>query len=366
MLPEKITERTGSRARACTLKVTRVRHYPRRILPPFLLVLFATLFVFGGSGCRQEDISAERQKEKVSVAAPKRPGSTPFYVGLDQGFFRDEGLDVTLKPVTTGQMGLEAVLSGKADATGAADTPIARSVVKGDPIAVIATIAEIQQAVAIIAKKESGIGGPDDLKGKAIGVTRGTGAEFFLHIFLVTNNIRPTEVRMVDIEPNKIVDALLKGEVEAVSTWSPYKLVLLEKLGSNAVLLTDPALYLQTFNIATTHDFAASNPETLKKLLRGVIRAVEFIRNNPTESLAMMSKHVGTKSVLYRKEWPDYSFTTILDQSLVLNLEDQARWILSQSPGDLRKTPNFIDFIDANPLAAVQPHAVRIFGRYKR
>lgn len=341
--------------------------WPRRhsAAPALLsaLVFAILILLFGSSGCRQDHLPLPRQREKFSIATPPAPASTPFYVGIDQGFFKEEGLDVSLKPVATGRTGLETVLSGQADAAGTADIPIVVSVVKGHPIAIIATLAEIQQAVAIIAKKESGIAKQDDLKGKTIGVTRGTGAEFFLHIFLVTNNINPADVRIVDIEPNKIVGALLAGEVEAVSTWSPYKLALLEKLGRNAVLFTEPALYKQTFNLVTRRDFARSNPETLKKFLRGVLRAADFTRNNPGKSQSIMAKHIGTRSMPYRKEWSDYSFTISLDQSLVLNLEDQARWILSQSADTPQKTPNFMDFINTGPLQEVQPHAVRIFGR---
>ena len=282
---------------------------------------------------------------------------------MDHGYFHEEGLDLTLKPVPTGQVGLKALLAGEVQAAGAAGTPIVRSILQGDRIAVIATLCEAQQATAIVAKKESGIASPTDLKGKTIGVSKGTGAEFFLHLYLVDNNITPAEVRIIDIEPDRIVTALLEKEVEAVCTWSPYKLVLLEKLGTDAVIFTDPDLYLQTFNLVTMQNLAKSKPETIGKLLRGVLRANDFIKMNPTEAQMIMSKYIGTASALYQKEWSDYSFMAVLDQSLILNLEDQARWMLKQSIDYPVREPNFSDFIHVDPLRKVQPEAVRIFGK---
>lgn len=327
----------------------------------FILLAFAIVLFIGLSGCRQGEQGAEEQ-EKFSVSVPVRPGYTALFVGMDKGYFQEEGLDVSLKPVPTGQAGLESLFAGEVQAAGAADTPIARSVVEGDDkIAVIATIAEVQQATVIVAKKDSGIAGPGDLKGKVIGVTRGTGAEYFLHFYLVANNVDPSEVQTVYIKPERIVTALLEGEVEAVSAWSPHKLILLEKLGPDANILTDQALHLQTFNLATTWDFTINKPETIRKFLRGVLRANSFIKMNPDESQMILSKYIGADIAFYQKEWSDYSFTAVLDQSLILNLENQARWMLNQT-GDPGETPNFMEYIDVHPLENVQPQAVRILG----
>lgn len=328
-----------------------------------LYALVFTAFALGSIGCSRQGDDKSRKGEPFSAAALAWPGSTPLYIAMEKGYFKEEGLDFRLQTVATGKAGLDAVLSGQADCAGAADTPIARAVTNGAPVSVIATIAEIQRAIIIIAKKDTGISGPGDLKGKTIGVTFGAGAQFFLHIFLVANDIDPNEVRFLNIAPDKTVDALLKGEVQAVSTWSPYKLVLLEKLGSNAVILADPALYLQTFNIVATQQFAKSHPDRIRKFLRALLRANRFIQENPNEARAIMSKAIGTASTLYQREWTDYIFTTVLDQSLVLNLEDQARWMIKEGKSPTQIVPNILSYIDAEPLKTVQPEAVRIMGK---
>jgi NitT/TauT family transport system substrate-binding protein len=69
--------------------------------------------------------------------------------------------------------------------------------------------------VEVIARKDRGIEKPQDLKGKLVGVSRGTVNDFFLNVFLSFNNMHPGEVRTVDLKPDDIVTALSEGKIDA-------------------------------------------------------------------------------------------------------------------------------------------------------
>jgi len=315
-------------------------------------------------GCGpKEEKSAPKQLEKITIAVTPWPASAPIYVAHEKGYFRDEGLDATLHSYISGHLGLDAVLSGKVDLATAGETPIARAVIDGKPVAVVATISEIGRAIRIIARRDRAILRPKDLRGKKIGLVRGTTADFFLHTYLAVAYIDPKDVRVVNVATDKLVDALLKGEVDAVSTWSPFTLVLLERLGSNAVILDQPNFYIMTWNITVTQQSAKNSPERIKKFLRAIVRANSFVKENPGEARTISAKHIGTDSPLYEREWPDYDFTAKLGQSLILNLEDQARWMINEEVGSARIPPDFMDFIYTDALEAVRPGAVTIAGR---
>jgi NitT/TauT family transport system substrate-binding protein len=330
-----------------------------------IALLIAVAFSLAGiAGCSgKEDQNAAKQDEKITIAVATWPGSAALYVAHEKGYFRNEGLDATLQSCAAGTLAIDSVFSGKADLATAGDTPITRAVVNGKPLAVVATTAEIERAVLIIARKDTGILTAGDLKGKRIGVVAGSGAEFFLHIYLVTSHIDPDDVRIIDTPPDKVVGALLNGEVDAVSTWAPYTIMLREKLAGNALIFQDPGIYSNTFNIVATQDFVKSNPDLVRKVLRAVLRANSFIKKHPDETRAISATYIGADSLLYEKEWEDYRFTAVLEQSLILNLEDQARWMIKKEAGSTRSLPNFMDFIYADALKAVQPEAVRIVGK---
>jgi NitT/TauT family transport system substrate-binding protein len=118
-----------------------------------------------------------------------------------------------------------------------------------------------------------------------------------------------------------------------------------------------------TWNMVTTQELSQKYPESIKKILRAVIRANRFIAESPDETHAVSSKNIGTSGPLFENEWENYRFTVLLDQSLILNLEDQARWMIKKEAGGTRKAPNMMNIIYADALKAVQPQAVRIIGK---
>lgn len=332
-----------------------------KIIITLLVVVFVLAGIMGCSGKPEQ--GALNQEGKTNIAVTPWPASASLYIAQEKGYFRDEGLDVILNPYISGHLGLDAVLSGKEDLATSGDTPIARSILDGKPVAVVATVSKIDRAILIIARKDRGISASGDLRGRKIGVVRGTTADFYLQIYLTTSYIDPKNVQIVDLAAEHVIDALLNGEVDAVSTWAPHTLVLRDQLGSNAVIFSDPSIYKMTWNIVVTQEFARSNPERIKKLLRALIRANRFIKERPDESRAISAKYIGTDSPLYEREWQDYSFSVTLDDSLILNLEEQARWMARKEGISAQKPPNVVDFNYTEGLKAVQPESVRIAGK---
>jgi len=329
-----------------------------------LPLLFGTLFAIALlAGCQSgPERSASSARKQVTIAVSPLLGSTAIYVADEKGYFRQEGLDATLQRHASGQMSLQAVLSGKADFAAVAETPIAYAAVEGKPLAVVATIAEIDRAALIVARKDRGISQGVDLKGKKVGVAPGTSGDFFLHIYLMTSYIDPKQVSTVNLPSEQIVNALLSGKVDAVSTWSPLTMALQEKLGGNAVLLDEPGLYTLTWNLVVTRDLARRDPDSIVRVLRAIVRANRFIAERPGEAQAITARNIGTEVADVAKEWADCKPTASLDQSLILDLEDQARWIVKREAVGI-EVPNFLDFIDTTGLRVVVPDAVQIVER---
>jgi len=332
-----------------------------RALAPLMMIIFV-MTVLAGCGPKEGQGRAKTQ-ENITVAVTLWPASAPIYVSQEQGYFKDEALNVILQNNLSGHLGLDAVLSGKADLATAGETPIARAAMHGKPLSVIATICEIDRAILIIGRKDRGISAPQDLKGMSIGVVAGTTADFFLHIYLITSYIDPKDVRIVHLATDRVVDALLEGGVDAVSTWAPHTIVLRDKLGGNAMVLQDPSIYTMTWNIVATPDFVKKHPEPIRRFLGALIRANQFISEQPAETRAICSRHIGEDNALFDREWSDYRFIVALDQSLILNLEDQARWMFEGEGAAGRRLPNFMEFVHAAELKAIRPEAVKITGK---
>jgi NitT/TauT family transport system substrate-binding protein len=326
------------------------------------LLIVCTVVLTGLLGCDSwKDREERREYKKITVAVSPWTGSTALYVALEKDLFREQGLGVTLQHFASGLVALSAALEGKADLATVADTPIARCAIDGKPVAVVATIDEVKYVNRIIARKDHGISSPKDLIGKTVGVPRGTNAEFFLHVFLTTSFIDPADIHIINIEPHAAVDALLKEEVDAVCIWGLYSMIIREKLGDNGIDFSDSNLSM-SWNIAGSKTWIENNPGRVIKFLRAIVKATTFIHEHPGEALAITSGHIGAESPFMEKEWPDNDFQVELDQSLILNLEDQARWMIKKDGGD-ESPPDFLNIMYVDGLKAVLPEEVRIVGK---
>jgi NitT/TauT family transport system substrate-binding protein len=336
---------------------------PRRgswAVTALLLIVAASALLAGCSGGPPGAPAAA--KKKVRIAVTPWPASASLYIAQEKGYFRDEGLEVTLKDYPSGHMALSDVLAGKADFAVAADTPIAVAAVYGKPVVVVATICEIERAILIVARKDRGISTAGDLRGKTIGMVAGSASEFFLHIYLTTAYIHPKSVRIVDLAPEQAVHALLNGEVDAVSIWAPHTTALKDQLGSNGVILHEPGLYNMSWNIVCAKELAQRDPEAIARFLRAILRADRMIAERPGEARAITAKKCGMDIAAVEREWRNCDFKTHLDQTLILNLEDQSRWMTGKNADIDRKPPNILEFVYTKGLIAVHPEAVRVLS----
>jgi len=167
--------------------------------------------------------------KKITIAVTTITDSTPVYIAFEKNYFKNEGIDVALQTHTSGKSALNAVKEGKADIATSAEAPLMHSGLKGEKIYIIATIEKTEKLNGIVARKDRGISTFGDLEGKKIGVTFGTGGEFFLDIFLTTSGISRNDIEYINLKPEKMFDALMNGEVDAVSSWNPHLLNLTKR-----------------------------------------------------------------------------------------------------------------------------------------
>jgi NitT/TauT family transport system substrate-binding protein len=324
------------------------------------ILAFAALvaIVFSGTGCKRQEQAGP--PEKITIAYATLPHASLYHIAFAKGFFSAEGLDVTPQSHEFGKPALNSLLEGKADLATPADTPIMFAVTGGKSIYVIAMIATSNKASAIIARKDRGIVRPSDLRGKKIGIARGTIAEFFMDSFLSTHGMDRKEVKVVDLKPHEMLDALARGRVDALSIWNPVLKNMEKALGNNATVFYDETIYSDILCIASGQEFAKKHPETVRKVLRALIRAESFMKQNTEESLRIIAEATKTDKELLGEILKSFDFRVTLDQTLVVSLEDQTRWAQRNKLTGGAAVPNYLDFIYFDGLNSVKPEAVRV------
>lgn len=324
----------------------------------------ASLFLTGScccillSGCDAKKPAGP--PEKVTLALSTNLNPVLAKIADSKGFFREEGLDVTLQLHSFGKAALQSVIDGKADLATVADTPIMFAMMKGTKLSVLATIQTSTRNEAIVARKDRGVASAADLKGRRIGVTLGTSGDYFLDSYLVLNALSRKDVLIVNLKPDETSDALLQGRVDAVSTWNPLVSNLVKELGKNGIRLHNESAYTETFDVVSMQAFTMQRPEAVRRLLRALLKAEVFVAANPQESQRIMSEFCGMDSASLAGIWNDFQFNVSLNQSLLVTLEAQAHWAIKNVLTDRRDLPNFLEALYIDGLKSVKPDAVRV------
>ena len=214
--------------------------------------------------------------------------------------------------------------------------------------------------LAIVARRDRGIASPSDLKGKRIVVSPGTIREYFLYTYLGINGISPNEVFIVRLPSLEHLDVLLSGRADAVSAWNPQTKKLQKELGDRSVTFTMTPPHSIIAVLSSRPDLPAQKPDKVKGILRALIRAEDFVRERPQESLKIVSDVIGMDPEHLGELWSAEDFKVTLGQSLVLALEDESEWAIKYGLTSAKKVPNYLDYIYFDGLKSVKPEAVRI------
>jgi len=346
--------------------------FRRRVAAAALIVLvaiatavaiaFAFGFEFSGlaGNLRRYARAGATAPAKLTLGVPAVPSFANVILAHELGYFKEEGLEVAIKWYPTGAAACADMLAGKIDIALTADTPIALMALKGKRFDVLATTFESGDFLKMVARRDRGIEKPSDLAGRKLGSAFGTTAEFTQDSILAINRIAPASVIRVNLAPARAVEALLAAEVDAVTIWAPYTRELIERLGDAAIIIGDNTISLTTINVVAPEGTARRQPEEMRRMLAAIVRATRLIHTDTDRSIGAIARVLGLSASTVRADMRSADFVVVLNQSLIILLEDQARWAIKRGIVEAGEVPNFLEFIHADALAAVQPDAVSV------
>lgn len=298
--------------------------------------------------------------EQLTIAAPSVPHTALLQIAAANGYFADEGLEVSLLPAVSGPQALGLVAQGKADLATGAEVVAALAIMKGADIAIVASIFSADEA-RIVARRDRGIARPADLAGKTVGVTFGTAGEYFLWAYLIRLELSPALVTFVNIAPDRIPEALAAGTVDAVATWQPIVLKAQAALDAgNSVSFSGDGSYVETHVVVGQRENLSKRPQAMAKLVRALLKAEQFNRSHPEQALGLVAGRLNLEAKELAPYWKDFTFGVELLQSQLLTLEDEARWAMTRGHVKEGPVPNFLPSLYLDALLAARPERVTV------
>lgn len=296
--------------------------------------------------------------EPLTLATAALPNFWLVQVAHARGYFATEGLEVTLQTHQLGKLALDALLEGRADLAACAETPVVFAELRGQHASVLASIASGTRNQAVLALKQAGISAPADVKGRRIGVTLGTTGDFFLDTFLLRHGVDRRDVRFVDLRPDQMADALARGAVDAVATWVPVTFALQARFGERLQTFYAEDLHAEDALLVGRRGFAEQRPEAARKVLRALLKAEALVRDHPEEARRSVAPVPDEEAGSLDASLGFFEFQVRLDQSLLVLMEEEARWALRSGLAPAQPPPDFLAAIAMVPLLSVRPERV--------
>lgn len=201
------------------------------------------------------------------------PYHAPLVIGMDKGYFKDEGIDLKMEPGRGS--GSTAIMLGETnyDIAHINTTNAAVAKSKGVPIRTIAVYQTKTAAsfVGIASKVE--LDSVDAIKKYRIGSTPGGSDQLSLRIFRAVNDLSDTDLDVVSLDANAKQAALLSGNIDVISGDGFAYAAVIRGTGQEPAVfsLADHGVPLLGFGYSVNSKFAESHPE----LVRGFLRAMK-------------------------------------------------------------------------------------------
>ncbi|HEX2652097.1 MAG TPA: ABC transporter substrate-binding protein [Xanthobacteraceae bacterium] len=234
---------------------------------------------------------------KFSLNGKIDGAAAPFLMAADRGFFRNEGLEVTITPANNSAEAIQRIAANGYDlAVGDINALIRYRDQRGDAAVKAAFIVFNKPSHAVLGRKSRGILTPKDLEGKRIATPPTDDASALWPIFVSNNGIDPTKLTMVSAGAPVREPMLVSGEVDAITGFLYAAYPDIKDRGMPAeeitvMLMSDYGIDLYGNAILVSPKFATENPEAVKAFLRAFLRGLKETIKQPASAAEIVSKH---------------------------------------------------------------------------
>jgi NitT/TauT family transport system substrate-binding protein len=310
------------------------------------------------AGCR----AGPPPQERLVVADVRQAATSLVFLALADGCVARERLAVEEHTFDLGRDALALLREGRADVAVAYETPLLRAAFEDDRLRVLTRLHTSTRNTRLVARRDRGVSGFADLRGKRIGVAQGTNADFFVDLALRYGGVPRDAVTIVDLRPDASVDALGVGDLDAAVLWDPAAARAERALGGNAqVVQTD--LYAEVSLLITRADVLESRGPALRALVRALACAERAARERPEEALAhTLARFPGEGERALREQLARVTRGLGLDNVLLHVLRDESAW-LREARLVSGEPPDLLRLVERSVLVDVEPEAVMLLPR---
>ena len=231
----------------------------------------------------------EKPKVTIAVGGKNLLYYLPLTIAEQLGYFKAEGLDVTIVDFAGGARALQAVVGGSADVVSGAFEHTVNMQFKGQPMRAFVLQGRVPMIVlGVNPKTMPNYKTVADLKGKKIGVTApGSSTNVMVNFALAKVGLKPGDVSIIGVGAAQgAVAAMRSGQIDAISNLDPV-ITLLARSG-DLKIVSDTRIVAESDKVFggpmpagclyAPQPFIDKNPNTAQALTNAMVRANKWIQ----------------------------------------------------------------------------------------
>ena len=311
------------------ISLKKVKKGQKRLALPFLLFGFISLTLYG---CQEPKL---KQQTRLLLDWLPNPNHIPLYAGLEKGYFKEEGIHLTIQKMHEGGGSISYLVSKKADLLINHMPGTLKACERGAQLKIVGLLIK-EPLCGLTYRIDPTIKVAHDLSGKIFGYCIGVPDINFLNFLLDHGNIHPREKKNVSVD---LVSAMGTRSVDFIygGFWNiePAQLSALG-IETKTFKIQDLGvpLYYEMLILANAGTLEAS-PEFVCRFQKALQKSIDFCKTHPEEAFACFTAHNRDrrpKTIAWQKEaWATTIPLLASDQTIDTKIvEEFYNWQLAQ------------------------------------
>jgi ABC-type nitrate/sulfonate/bicarbonate transport system substrate-binding protein len=230
--------------------------------------------------------------DKVVMGDTASLGSIVSRVGLEKGYFKEQGIDLSQVFGRRGSDAVKSAAAGKVQFGLCTSSPFLAGVSRGAPLVMVGLGFHGFSGKLIASKKYSHLKTLQDFKGKRIGIQRGTGVHTVFLMALENLGMKESDFVISNLRVRDMPGAMQGGSFDAVLGWEPNMMRIVSMGYGKEVIgikqFEKMAEITYVYGLFTVRSVYEKQKDLVQRFLNAWAKSQDYVWKNRKESLGIL------------------------------------------------------------------------------
>lgn len=300
--------------------------------------------------------------QKVRVGTDTMQLAYAQIIGKQKGFYEENGIDVEITTYAAGIETINAIVTGTEDIGAAYDYALSTRCIPGSKVRMVSAFVTNADGSYWYEASDEDVKAPADLKGKNIGIVKGTVGEYLIAKELEEGGLTADDVTISYLSSDgEVTAAYVAGQIDAMLGLKPFIEEINKAEGHHVINTTgDIGIKSQGF-IAADATFASEHPDAVTAYLKGTQKAIDYINSDTDDAAQICADYLTVPKEDVLASFDSFTFDVRYSTEDHEHLQDIADWCVKNKV--LENETKIADYADLAPLKAAFPDKVTWNGQ---